>query len=86
MRDSAYRPDQHYEFGILVDQFSEISHQTSNALHDTAYINHSAPLAPQIEKPNQKQQGISKPIAPMRSLGLAVLSDVVRSNSVRIAL
>ncbi|KAM0335128.1 hypothetical protein ACHAQA_000168 [Verticillium albo-atrum] len=65
MDDPEYHADQRYEFGIMVDHFSEVSHQTSNALHDTTFVNHSAPLAPQVEKPAHGQKVICSPRAPM---------------------
>ncbi|RXG47011.1 hypothetical protein VDGE_03888 [Verticillium dahliae] len=65
MSDPDYHVDQRYEFGIMVDHFSEVSHQTSNALHDTTFVNHSAPLGPQVDKPAHGQKIICSPRAPM---------------------
>ncbi|EEY16871.1 conserved hypothetical protein [Verticillium alfalfae VaMs.102] len=67
MSDPDYHVDQRYEFGIMVDHFSEVSHQTSNALHDTTFVNHSAPLGPQVDKPAHGQKIICSPRAPMPS-------------------
>ncbi|KAL9949756.1 hypothetical protein D7B24_001498 [Verticillium nonalfalfae] len=67
MSDPDYHADQRYEFGIMVDHFSEVSHQTSNALHDTTFVNHSAPLGPQVDKPAHGQKIICSPRAPMPS-------------------
>jgi hypothetical protein len=41
--DEAYLPGKPYEYGITVDYFSELTHQTSNSLWDAAYVEHSDP-------------------------------------------
>ncbi|KAL2753555.1 hypothetical protein ACRALDRAFT_1077450 [Sodiomyces alcalophilus JCM 7366] len=65
MPDPHYNPAQPYEFGIMVDHFSQMSHQTSNALHDSAYIVHSKPLAPQLENQTHGFKPVCTPKAPM---------------------
>ncbi|ROT40414.1 hypothetical protein SODALDRAFT_95999 [Sodiomyces alkalinus F11] len=65
MHDPDYNPAKPYEFGIMVDHFSQMSHQTSNALHDSAYVVHSNPLAPQLEHQSHGMQPVCRPIAPM---------------------
>lgn len=65
MPDRDYHPDQPHEFGITVDYFSELSHQTSNALHDTAFVRHDQPLRPQTDNPAHGQDILCRPHAPM---------------------
>lgn len=65
MENPDYDANQSYEFGIMVDSFSEVSHQTSNALHDTAFVRHDRPLGPQTDKPAHGWDIICKPRAPM---------------------
>lgn len=65
MPDAEYHADQTHELGITVDYFSELSHQTSNALHDTAFVKHNAPLRPQTKHPAHGQGIMCSPHAPM---------------------
>lgn len=65
MPDPEYHADQPHELGITVDYFSELSHQTSNALHDTAFVKHDAPLRPQTRHPAHGQVIMCSPHAPM---------------------
>lgn len=65
MPDPDYNPAKPYEFGIMVDHFSQMSHQTSNALHDSAYVVHSKPLAPQLETQTHGMKPVCRPKAPM---------------------
>jgi len=43
-----YLPDKPFEFGITLDYWSLLGHQTSNAEYDTRYIRHDAALEPQV--------------------------------------
>ncbi|KAJ6447201.1 dihydroorotate dehydrogenase [Purpureocillium lavendulum] len=51
--NDTYLPGKPFEFGIALDYWSVLGHQTSNAEFDTRYILHNKPLQPQIG-----QQGI----------------------------
>ena len=46
--NTTYSPKKPFEFGIAIDYWSSLSHQTSNAIADGRYIRHSEPLEPQI--------------------------------------
>lgn len=46
--DPTYLPDKPYEFGISIDYWSLLGHQTSNADADGRYIRHNKPLGPQV--------------------------------------
>ncbi|KAM0457465.1 hypothetical protein ACHAO4_003265 [Trichoderma viride] len=48
--NKTHLPDKPFEFGIALDYWSLLGHQTSNALTDARYIRHSRLLKPQVGK------------------------------------
>ncbi|KAL7924494.1 hypothetical protein ACQKWADRAFT_269631 [Trichoderma austrokoningii] len=48
--NKTHLPEKPFEFGIALDYWSLLGHQTSNALTDARYIRHSRLLKPQIGK------------------------------------
>ncbi|KAL7942630.1 hypothetical protein V8C42DRAFT_347642 [Trichoderma barbatum] len=46
--NKTHLPDKPFEFGILLDYWSLLGHQTSNAVTDARYIRHNLPVEPQI--------------------------------------
>lgn len=48
--NKTHLPDKPFEFGIALDYWSLLGHQTSNAVTDARYIHHDLPLQPQIGK------------------------------------
>ncbi|KAL6808445.1 hypothetical protein V8C40DRAFT_156018 [Trichoderma camerunense] len=48
--NKTHLPDKPYEFGIALDYWSLLGHQTSNAVTDARYIRHSLPVKQQMGK------------------------------------
>ncbi|KAI6782805.1 uncharacterized protein J7T54_000948 [Emericellopsis cladophorae] len=48
LRSAQWVPDKPWEFGIALDYWSTLGHQTSNAAHDYRYLRHDQPIEEQI--------------------------------------
>ncbi|KAL7792019.1 hypothetical protein V8C37DRAFT_135221 [Trichoderma ceciliae] len=48
--NKTHLPEKPFEFGIALDYWSLLGHQTSNAVTDARYIRHDRPLGPQVGK------------------------------------
>lgn len=60
--NQTYTPGKPNEFGMAIDYWSLISHQTSNAELDHRYIKHNQPLEPQVGEPGMFDCQIKAPM------------------------